>query len=347
MHNKTSVVITSISAPNAVLKSIAQGCIERNFDFYVIGDVPSPADFSLPGCEFYSLTRQVQTGFRFAELCPKRHYARKNIGYLLSIQNGAGVIVETDDDNFPLPEFWAPRHRHRSAQVVETPGWVNVYAYFSDVNIWPRGLPLDMVQAKPPARETLTARLVDAPIQQGLADENPDVDAIYRLILPLPVKFQRAPEIALAPGVWSPFNSQNTTWWPDAFPLLYLPAYCTFRMTDIWRSLVAQRIGWENGWHLIFEAPTVWQERNDHNLMRDFKDEVPGYLNNSAIADKLAPLSIRPGLEHIPDNIRLCYEVLVRESYVGPEESRLLDAWLDDLRQIQSGMHLVEASART
>ena len=29
----------------------------------------------------------------------------------------------------------------------------------------------------------------DCPIQQGLADRNPDVDAIYRLILPLPFSF--------------------------------------------------------------------------------------------------------------------------------------------------------------
>ena len=93
--------------------------------------------------------------------------------------------------------------------------------------------------------DRLAVEQVDCPIQQGLADENPDVDAIYRLVLPLPVQFETGRRIALKRGVWSPFNSQNTAWWPDAFPLLYLPAYCSFRMTDIWRKLcrAADRMG--------------------------------------------------------------------------------------------------------
>ena len=94
----------------------------------------------------------------------------------------------------------------------------------------------------------MPAQTVACPIQQGLADGNPDVDAIFRLVLPLPMNFGRKPPIALCRGAWCPFNSQNTSWWPAAYPLLYLPAYCSFRMTDIWRSFVAQRICWENGW---------------------------------------------------------------------------------------------------
>ena len=336
MHHETSIVVTSIAAPNGVLKSIAAGCLEHGARFYVIGDVPSPLDFSLDGCDFYSLERQTKTGLRFAELCPKRHYARKNIGYLLAIRDGSEMIVETDDDNYPLPAFWRGRSRSQRAPVIEAPGWVNVYAYFTDENIWPRGLPLDAVLSNVPPLAEQRLHDVDSPIQQGLADDNPDVDAIYRLVLPLPLKFRQHIVVALGSGVWCPFNSQNTTWWPDAYPLLYLPAYCSFRMTDIWRSFVAQRIAWENGWHVLFESPTVWQERNDHNLMRDFKDEIPGYLHNRAICEKLGALSLRRGVDALPDNLRLCYEALVKDSFVDKAELDLVDAWLDDLRQLQA-----------
>ena len=127
--------------------------------------------------------------------------------------------------------------------IVATPGWANLYRYFSDATIWPRGLPLDAIHAPLPAYDTLHAGGgKDCPIQQGLADANPDVDAIYRLTLPLPQNFRADRRVALAPGTWCPFSSQNTTWWPDTFPLLYLPAYCSFRMTDIWRGFIAQRI---------------------------------------------------------------------------------------------------------
>ena len=38
---------------------------------------------------------------------------------------------------------------------------------------------------------------------------------------------------------YSPFNSQNTIWFKEIFPLLYLPVSCSMRATDIIRGLVA------------------------------------------------------------------------------------------------------------
>src|SRR6185436_15069807 len=125
------------------------------------------------------------------------------------------------------------------------------------------------------------------PIQQGLADENPDVDAVYRMTSSLPLSFNKRNPIVLDKNAWCPFNSQNTTWFKEAFPLLYLPSYCSFRMTDIWRSFVAQRIAWSCNWSILFHNATVRQERNEHSLIRDFEDEIPGYLNNARICKML------------------------------------------------------------
>ena len=331
MTESVALVVTSISAPNRVLGALAEGSLSRGRQFVVVGDVPSPADFHLEGCDFYGLEAQYETGFRFARLCPMRHYARKNLGYLVAIRAGAGVIVETDDDNIPREEFWGERQRQVSVPALEGAGWVNVYRYFTEANIWPRGLPLEEVRAGVPSFESLKVRDADCPVQQGLADENPDVDAIYRLVEELPQSFRRDRRLALGEGSWCPFNSQNTTWWADAFPLLYLPAYCSFRMTDIWRSFVAQRICWEQGWGVLFHEPTVWQERNEHNLMRDFRDEVPGYLHNASIREALAALDLAPGVERLGENLLACYEKLVEMSLVGREELPLLAAWLEDL----------------
>jgi hypothetical protein len=331
MTERVALVVTSISAPNHVLGALAEGSRRRGRQFVVIGDEPSPTDFQLEGCDFYGLEAQYDSSFRSARQCPTRHYARKNLGYLVAIREGANVIVETDDDNVPREEFWAERRREVSAPALEGAGWVNVYRYFTEANIWPRGLPLERVRERVPEFESLKVKDSDCPIQQGLADENPDVDAIYRLVEELPQSFRRDRRVALGSGSWCPFNSQNTTWWADAFPLLYLPAYCSFRMTDIWRSFVAQRICWEQGWGVLFHEPTVWQERNEHNLMRDFRDEVPGYLHNAAIRDALAALKLAPGVERLGENLLACYERLVEMSLVGREELPLLAAWLEDL----------------
>lgn len=321
------------------MTAIALGCIERAHDFVVIGDVPSPADFRLEGCRFYGLEAQAQLDFRTAALVPKRHYARKNIGYLLAMQAGAGVIVETDDDNFPLRAFWDERAVTHTVSTVEQAGWLNAYAYFSEVNIWPRGLPLDEVRSAVPDYGSLPERPVHCPVQQGLANENPDVDAIYRLALPLPVDFRLDRRIALGAGVWCPFNSQNTTWFREAFPLLYLPAFCSFRMTDIWRSFVVQRIGWECGWSLLFHEPTVYQKRNDHNLMRDFEDEIPGYLQNRRIADILERASLRSGTEHLTNNLYACYEQLTRNGIFKADELALVEGWISDIAALSTQLN--------
>jgi hypothetical protein len=331
---KSAVVLTSIAAPNSVMRSIAEHCGANDIDFIVIGDTKSPEQFELEHCMFLSVADQLGLAFKFPALCPTRHYARKNIGYLIAAQRGATLILETDDDNMPSADFYTPLPVEAEISKVEDAGWVNVYRYFDDRLIWPRGLPLDAIHDPLPERPAPST--VRIPIQQGLADANPDVDAIYRLLLPLPFDFQRRERVALGNGAWCPYNSQNTIYYKEAYPLLYLPAYCSFRMTDIWRSFVAQRIAWTNGWSILFREATVIQDRNDHNLMRDFADEVSGYNGNRAIADRLASLDLASGLGAIPDNMRLCYRALVEDGHVGADELPLLDAWLDDLAALAS-----------
>jgi len=67
----------------------------------------------------------------------------------------------------PRTGFFGARHRTLDVQSVVEAGWLNVYRYFSEVNIWPRGLPLDMIQRAVPEFEQLPKKRVDCPIQQG------------------------------------------------------------------------------------------------------------------------------------------------------------------------------------
>ncbi|HKZ81780.1 MAG TPA: STELLO glycosyltransferase family protein [Pyrinomonadaceae bacterium] len=327
MKDKVAVVVTSINEPTPALQKLAAGCSKHGYELIVVGDEGSP-EFKLDGCRYYGLNEQRELGFRLGELCPTNHYVRKNIGYLQAIRGGATIILETDDDNIPYEDFWTARERRQYVRALTEAGWVNIYSYFSDVNVWPRGLPLEHVGGPMPGFEVLNRQLVDCPIQQALSDSDPDVDAIYRLTLPLPLSFNRTRRIALTTGTWSPFNSQNTAWWADAFLLLYLPS-CSFRMTDIWRSFIAQRIAWTNNWGILFQGPTGEQHRNEHNLMSDFEDELPGYLHNGAIGKILDSVSLRTGLEHISDNLRVCYDSLVKAEMLDAGELVLLDAWIE------------------
>ncbi len=334
MQKRCAIVITSINAPTRAVIEIARDRGRLDARFVIVGDSKSPPGFSHEGVEYYDVAAQNHAGFALAPLAPVKHYARKNIGYLLAIQGGADIIIETDDDNIPLDSFWSERKRSVTGALVQDQTWSNVYRHFTNELIWPRGLPLNYVRSPEAAYETLETVARDCPIQQGLADGDPDVDAIYRLVLPLPIHFTPGRSVILGSGVWCPFNSQNTTFFHDAFPLMYLPFYCSWRVTDIWRSLIAQRIGWENGWSLLFQSPTVFQDRNEHDLMRDFAEEIPGYLNNERIRHALEQLSILPGIGNITGNMMRCYEMLAALDLVHREELPLVRAWVADLERL-------------
>lgn len=333
METKQSLVITSISPPSPALRSCAEECRARGVDFIVIGDVASPPDFFLDGCDYWSIDRQKGLNSALVKIIPERHYARKNLGYLIAMLHGAQIIIETDDDNFPREAFWQEKSSRQKAYLIENEEWVNVYRYFTDSLIWPRGYPLEFVQTLGAPLESFKKQEVYCPIQQGLADENPDVDAIYRLLFPLPLSFTGDESIALGKNSCCPFNSQNTVWFKEAFPLLYLPSYCSFRMTDIWRSFVAQRICRENGWNILFYPPTVWQERNEHSLTRDFSDEIPGYLGNAKLWELLQKIDMSAGVDNLPDNLIKAYTCLVEYNYCDKAEMKLVDGWLSDLME--------------
>jgi len=303
--------------------------------------------------DFLSLSDQLSAGFALSELLPTGHYARKNIAYLHAIRSGAKCIYETDDDNAPLPS-WRPRTEIvASVRKIEpvsgpqefrgserSPQWINVYRYFSgDLDIWPRGFPLNEIRndVNLSACQPSSVSGAHAPVQQGLVNGSPDVDAVWRLTQDRPFEFDNRSSLWLAPGQWCPFNTQSTWWWPVAYPLLYIPSHCSFRMSDIWKSFVAQRCLWAMGFGVVFHAPEVVQERNEHNLMKDFADELPGYLQNARIAEVLEWLELASGANAVGDNLHRCYEALIGEGIFPKEEAVLVEKWLEDVASTITG----------
>lgn len=324
----TALVVTTIQGPNTVMQELAQACMQTGSAFFVLGDRKSPPQYALDGATYYSLDAQHQTFGAFSRQLPIGHYVRKNLGYLAALDHGAQWIVETDDDNYPLANFMQAPSTMRAKRLKSAAPWLNVYDQFGPSQpVWPRGLPLEALRPGEPAQIEMRWSEETPLLVQGLADDNPDVDAVYRLTRPLPLRFDRdAAPVALEAGCWCPFNSQNTWWHRSIAVLAYLPAHCSFRMTDIWRSFVAQRCLWALEQRLVFVAPTVRQERNEHNLLRDFEDEVSGYLKNDLIRRTLDACSLAG--EPTADLVR-CYEALTAAGIFPPEELPLVRAWVE------------------
>ncbi len=329
MQEKKFIIITTINYPTEGVKKIATTC--QDWNILIIGDKKTPSNWNWEGIEFLSVQAQIILDSAFAQACPFNHYARKNIGYLQAIQSGAKIIAETDDDNIPYDGFLNVVDRYVEGQLVQKSGWENVYTHFIDTKIWPRGFPLEYINQSLKNKSSLgKISTFDCPIQQYLADGDPDVDAVYRLTTQAETKF-RSNTVILSEGTFCPFNSQNTIFWPEAYPLLYLPSFVSFRMTDIWRSFVAQICLYKLGKSIAFCEATVFQERNAHSLIGDFKDEVSGYLNNVKIVELLSELPLSDSPDRVGENLRMCYEKLVKVEIISPQELNLVDLWLKDL----------------
>lgn len=324
-----TVVITTINSPTDAVAAIAAN--RAGWEVVIVGDKATPSDWQCDGASFLSVVDQESLPFAFARACPWNSYTRKNIGYLQAIVNKAPIIVETDDDNHPYPTFLQGLAIELNAPVVQHSGMVNMYRFYTDEYIWPRGFPLEQLQSSFLANiDVTTERAASCPIQQFLADGDPDVDAIYRLLFNKDIRFANGSYI-LSEKTYCPFNSQNTAWWPVAYPLLYLPSFVNFRVTDIWRSFIAQVVLHAVGYSIAFQGPTVIQHRNSHSLITDFEDELPGYIHNANIMRTLQELSLSSSTNDIPLNITSCYEALVERGIVPAQELVLLGAWLEDL----------------
>ncbi len=336
--------ITTIQPPTPCVESLVERLEELGGSLIVAGDRKGPHGYGFDQAHvrFLSIDDQLNGPFALARALPTGHYCRKNVAYLQAIANGATCIYETDDDNAPRDNWSARTESVALANVVASPSdsslesnrWVNVYQYFSDELIWPRGLPLDRIHARIPGDDVAATQNVTAPIQQGLVNGSPDVDAIWRLVADRPFAFDDSPSVYLAPGNWCPFNTQSTWWWPTAYALLYVPSFCSFRMCDIWKSFIAQRCLWAMDMGIVFHAPEVDQDRNEHDLMHDFRDEIPGYDRNAELVDILASVPLEAGATAVAPNLRRCYAALVEAEFFPTDELRLVDAWLSDISDI-------------
>jgi len=322
------IVITTINPMNAVLAAYAA---LEDWHLVVVGDRKGPkggiADERLT---FLGIDEHDGLGFDFAGRCPENSYARKNIGYLYAASQGAEVIAETDDDNAPR-EGWGKGVGFTAAdgEIIDGARFYNIYREFTDHLVWPRGFPLDAVTDDGAVKRARRRREIG--VWQFMADQHPDVDAIYRLTRNQPVFFRPREPIALAPRVYCPFNSQNTFWRRETYPFMYMPFSVTIRFTDILRGYVAQRLVWDQSMMVGFGPATVIQDRNVHDLMRDFKDEVPMYLQTKQTVDVLESL---PSDGQPLERILRAYAGLRKAGIVTDAELEGLEAWAADFRRM-------------
>ena len=321
------IVITSINEPTEGVKKFSE---IDGWKLIVVGDRKSPEIPSMTGN--FRFWRFISVDERFGAYtheCRENSYARKNIGYLYAMREGAEIIAESDDDNIPYKGWGDVQMGVQGVTVYSGATLFNIYRLFKD-GYWPRGYPLQDINADQAVEVAEGERNIG--VWQFLADLNPDVDAISRMTKPeKPDYWGGIPRSALDKNTYCPFNSQNTFWSKDCFPLMYLPQTVTMRFCDILRGYVAQRILWEKDLFLGFGEATVYQVRNDHDLFKDFIDELPVYMYVGEVVEILESMTLSGSF---PEMLFQVYKELSMHGIVESSELIALNAWNEDVKEV-------------
>ena len=76
------------------------------------------------------------------------------------------------------------------------------------------------------------------------------------------------------------------------------------------------------------------QKRNNHDLINDFKEEIPMYLYNNRIHNILRKLILKKGERNYISNLIKCYQALVDNNFLHKKEMKFLNHWIDDLKNL-------------
>lgn len=320
-----AIVITTINKPRKEIKAFSK---IKDWKLICVGDLKTPKDWHANNVSYLAPKDQDRLLPHFSRVLPWKRYARKNVGFLYAIKQGAQIIGETDDDVFPYDNFPPSLKKTRNLNILSNKKFINIYNFFDKkTNSWPRGFPPNFIKDKDKIK--IKRGKVKTLMINSVIDQDGDFDAIYRLVFNDWVNFKRSGEYALAKGCYCPVNTQNTFTHKEAFVLLYIPSFVNPHVEDIWRGYIAQRILWEMGSNLVFTYPTAYtSERNIHDYMKDFEYELPLFLQTNKLIATLDSLSLS---KDPSSSLVKVYKSLVKVGIMQKEELKVLGAWIKEV----------------
>jgi hypothetical protein len=327
---KKFIVTTTINAKTKALELFDN---MDDWTLIVVGDKKTP-DIKIKNGYYVPPDQQSNLGFRSVAKIPWNVIQRRNIAYLLALKEGADIIATIDDDNIPFSTWgedikvgqWVT-NRSISDTLVCDP----LYEHSNAVTtkLWHRGFPVQLLEKRKYRKEKQETAYVD--VQACLWNGDPDVDAVCRLSGgPFDVEFSNT-SFFIDNNTFAPFNTQNTLMSRRATACMCLP-FDIGRMDDIWASYMTQRVLREFDGSVLFTGPTVYQDRNDHDLTKDLEKEVIGYRNTVKFLQRLNEIDVKS------DDVLSSYSKVINGiqnlEFISKEMISFQRSWLDDVSKI-------------
>ena len=305
------IVTTTINEPTIATMKFCKLADEKDWIFVVVGDTKTPHS------SYYKLKEEFKN-FRYlhpddqelrypalSQVIGWKSIQRRNIGLLYAYDENAEIIATVDDDNIPYDSWGDEVLVGKEIEVdIFDHSYFNVFDPLSVTsydNLWHRGYPIQLVPNKNDI-EYKGKEIRKVLVQADFWDGDPDIDALCRLSQMPVCKFENFKPFAS--NQIAPFNSQNTFLHRSVIPYYAVLPHAG-RMDDIWGSYILQEYFQNN---VIYNKATVYQDRNEQDLVTNLENEVIGYRGTLDLLNDLENF-----YNHLPTKTQEFWDVWIKQ----------------------------------
>ncbi|MDC0558668.1 hypothetical protein OAO20_04300 [Candidatus Pelagibacter ubique] len=285
---KKFIISTTINPPTEAIKKFDN---LKDWNLIVSGDLKTPPNYKLKNGIYISPKDQEKISKKLSNLIGWNCIQRRNFAMIMAYKQGADIIATIDDDNIPFAN-WGKNllieNKVKAKKYITNEDAFDPISVTNYKHLWHRGFPLQILKNKNKRKDSKNINS-NFDVQADFWNGDPDIDAICRMEHAPECKFQTS-VFPFTSNKMSPFNSQNTYIKRKVMEHYFLFPHIG-RMDDIWASYYVEA----KGFKVLYNKPSVYQQRNVHDLTKDMKKEYIGYENN---------LNLIKELKKNPNNIK-------------------------------------------
>ena len=235
---------------------------------------------------------------KYSSVIPEHCHAETSFGFLVAYEEEADVVIELDDDVFPVggldlvESHLGNLSHHKGVGVSSECKWYNTIQNLilssSSNAIFPRGHPYS-----PDTRfEAYTWRDSDdtCVLNMGLWIGHPDLDALTILYhggldgrCSIESKGLEREKIVVDEGTYFALCSMNTAFVSDIIPAfyqLYMKNTDIDRFDDIWSGIFIKKIADHLGNKICLGKPSLHHDKRPRDTFKDLRSELEGIIIN-------------------------------------------------------------------
>ncbi len=285
---KKYIISTTINSPTLAIKKFDN---LKGWKLIVAGDLKTPIDYKLKNGLYLGPKDQIKISKKLSDLIGWNCIQRRNFAMIAAFKEGADLVATIDDDNIPFANWGKDLLIQKDCTIKKY--YTNEIAFdplsvTNHSHLWHRGFPIQILKNKNNKKKSRSKRS-SFDIQADFWNGDPDIDAICRMEHYPECRFNKF-DFPFCSNKYSPFNSQNTYLTRDVIKHYFLFPHIG-RMDDIWASYYVQA----KGFKVLYNKPSVYQDRNVHDLTKDMEKEIIGYKNNFKLLKNLKknPINIK------------------------------------------------------